>query len=232
MAVSRSLVWVRLILMAGAVTTLIRPPAFAQQSTSREKRSEEAPLKPGDIDAEKSRVYVLVGKKGLGHEHGVEGRIKSGSIRLNADKDPGTIEFDMESFLADTDEARKYVELKGNVSESTRDRVTKAMLGPDVLDVEEFPTARFKIKSRQLIKSKKDGDSVVLKGEFTLHGKEQPLSVTAKIEKASGRSHLSGSFTILQSDFGITPYKAAFGAVAVTDELKIFGDLWIAESDR
>ena len=37
------------------------------------------------------------------------------------------------SFSADTDEARKYVELKGNIAESTREQVTQTMLGSDVL---------------------------------------------------------------------------------------------------
>jgi hypothetical protein len=42
---------------------------------------------------------------------------------------------------------------------------------------------------------------------------------------------LRGNFTILQSDFGITPYKAALGAVGVADELKIWGDIWIATEE-
>jgi polyisoprenoid-binding protein YceI len=227
MAISKRSFSFGLLLTVIVVAALVSPQAQAQRSASPEKRAGKATLKAGEIDVEKSRIYVLVGKKGLGHEHGVEGRIKSGSLSPNAEKDPGEIEFDMESFVADTDEARKYVELKGSIGESTRDKVTKTMLGAEVLDVEEFPTATFRIKSRHLSKDKKEGDTVTLKGEFTLHGQKRPLSVTAKIEKTSARMHLSGSFSILQSDFGITPYKAAFGAVAVADELKIFGDLWI-----
>ena len=204
-------------------------PAAGQEQQTVAKPAKKPALQPGQIDLEKSRVYVRVGKKGLGHEHGVEGKIKSGSIDLNAGKNTGEIEFDMTSFLADTDEARKYVELKGTTGESTRDKVTEAMLGAAVLDVEQFPTARFKIKSRELKKTKTADDSVVLKGEFTLHGQSQPLTVEAQIERKDGQSHLRGEFTILQSDFGITPYKAALGTVGVADELKIWGDIWIAE---
>src|SRR5260370_12955605 len=164
MALSRSTLGFGLLFTAVAATALLPPDVAAQRSVAPEKRSEKPALKPGEIDVEKSRVYVLVGKKGLGHGHGVEGKIKSGSINLNADKDSGAIEFDMASFIADTDEARKYVELKGTIGESTRDKVTKSMLGPEVLDVEEFPTAKFKIKSTTVKREKKDGDSVVLKG--------------------------------------------------------------------
>jgi polyisoprenoid-binding protein YceI len=231
MVLSKCALWVGMLLMAFVAAARLAPVVHAQRTAAPEKRSEKPALKPGDIDVEKSRIYVLVGKKGLGHEHGVEGKIKSGAIDLGAAKDPGAIEFDMVSFAADTDEARKSVELKGTIGESTRDKVTRTMLGPEVLDVEEFPTATFKIKTQEMRKGKKEGDSVVLKGDFTLHGQTQPLSITAKLERTKSRSHLSGSFTILQSDFGITPYKAALGAVGVTDELKIVGDLWIVSEE-
>jgi polyisoprenoid-binding protein YceI len=205
------------------------PPVAAQEEKTAVKVVKKPELKPGEIDREKSRVYVRVGKKGLGHEHGVEGKIKSGTIDLSAAKNTGEIEFDMASFLADTDEARKFVELKGTTAESTRDKVTEMMLGAAVLDVEQYPTAKFKIKARELKKTKTADDTVVLKGEFLLHGQPQPLTVEAQVEKKEGQLHLRGEFTILQSDFGITPYKAALGTVGVADELKIWGDLWVAE---
>jgi len=185
-------------------------------------------LKPGEIDVEKSRVYIRVGKKRLGHEHAVEGKIKSGSIDLNAAKEVGDIEFDMTSFLADTDEARKYVELKGTTTQSTREQVTETMLGERVLDVEQFPTATFKIKSRGVIDAPGDERRLKLSGEFTLHGKTHPLTITVEQTKEDERWRLKGEFDILQSDFGITPYKAALGTVAVADKLKIWGDIWIA----
>lgn len=186
-------------------------------------------LKPGQIVLEKSRVYALVGKTGLGHEHGIVGKIKAGKLNLNAAEDVGEIEFDMTSFLADTNEARKFVELKGATGESTRDKVTQTMLGESVLDVEEFPTATFTIKSRELRReSKKSGPGVVLKGHFTLHGQTRPLEVVVQVDDKEGMKHLRGDFTILQSDFDITPYKAALGTVGVADKLKIWGDIWIA----
>jgi len=203
--------------------------AEAQRSAPADSKQKPA-LKAGEIDLEKSRVYVYVGKKGFGHEHAVEGKIKSGSINLNADKDLGEIVFDMKSFTADSDEARKYVELEGTTSEETREKVTETMLGPQVLDVEEHPTATFKIKSRT--KRKTDaGEAYVFEGDFTLHGRTKSISVTAgpvDSDGKDGRRHLTGEFTILQTDYGITPYKAALGAVRVADKLKIWGDLWIA----
>src|SRR6185503_19095830 len=57
---------------------------------------------PGDVYLPYSRVYVFVGKTGLGHEHGVIGSIKQGRIDLSAARDAGGLLFDMTSFEADT----------------------------------------------------------------------------------------------------------------------------------
>src|SRR5689334_2994228 len=86
-----------------AMATVWLPSAAGQaREATKKAAAKKPPLKPGQIDVEKSRVYIRVGKKKLGHEHGVEGKIKSGSIDLTATKNPGEIEFDMASFLADT----------------------------------------------------------------------------------------------------------------------------------
>jgi polyisoprenoid-binding protein YceI len=222
-----SLRWAVLVAGIGAAAIWL-PDAAGQPPREKAKPAERTALKPGQIDVEKSRVYVLVGKKGLGHEHGIEGKIKSGSIDLQADKNAGVIEFDMASFTADTDEARKSVELKGTISETTRDKVTETMRGGSVLDVEQFPTATFKIKSRAAVPARIGGPWYTLKGDFTLHGETHSLEFMAERTEEDGKWRLRGDFTILQSDFGITPYKAALGTVGVADELKIWGDIWIA----
>jgi len=221
-----------MLLAIGAVAASI-PTAASQTRSDSVKGADKKPvLKPGQIDIEKSRVYIRVGKKKLGHDHGVEGKIKSGSIDLEATKNLGAIEFDMTSFLADTDEAREYLDLEGTIAESTRDKVTETMLGASVLDAEQFPTATFKIKSREIKKDKESGEVILLKGDFTLHGTTRPVAIQVQVKAADGKRNLRGEFTILQSDFGISPYKAALGAVGVADELKIWGDIWIAGAPR
>ena len=68
-----------------------------------------------------------------------------------------------------------------------------------------------------------------LDGDFTLHGVTRPIRVVADVEEANGWLHLRGGFSILQTQFGMTPYTKAFGAVGVTDRLDIWGDLWVAK---
>lgn len=228
---TRSRLAILLVLLAGGGAARVLPGRVAAEPREQSKSpARKQKLKPGEIDFEQSRVYVRVGKVRLGHEHAIAGEIKSGVIDLTSEKDPGEIEFDMASFTADSDEARKYVELKGSITESTREKVTATMQGEDVLDVEQFPTAKFRIKSAVARAESGKDPWYDLEGEFTLHGKTRPLAIRhVRPDAKEGKiNRLRCEFTILQSDFGITPYKAALGTVGVTDELKIWGDIWIA----
>ncbi len=185
---------------------------------------------PGEVHVGNSRAFVHVAKTGLGHEHGVEGRIREGFVRLNATQNAGRIVFDMSSFVADTDLARKYVGLEGTSDSSTQQQVTANMLGKDVLDVTHYPTATFEIASAQpLAEPSRSGmRQYQLNGQFTLHGVTRPLQVIAESSEQNGWTHLRGGFAILQSQFGIKPFTKAFGAIGVADRLEIWGDLWLA----
>ena len=68
------------------------------RSAAIERCRAPAQLSPGEIDLRVSRVYILVGKTGLGHEHGIEGRIKSGVLSLGATANAGQIVFDTTTF--------------------------------------------------------------------------------------------------------------------------------------
>jgi polyisoprenoid-binding protein YceI len=189
-------------------------------------------LHAGDVDTELSRVYVFVGKKRLGHEHGVEGMVQEGEIHLESSDSPGKIVFDMTSFAADTDAARDYVGLEGTTSEDERSDVTSTMTGSKVLHVKEHPTATFEISSiKKLDEQTEDGHPLYeFAGKFTLHGETNDIEFRgATTEEKNSRVRLQGDFRIKQSDYGIKPYSAFFGAVAVTDELKVYGDLWIVK---
>jgi polyisoprenoid-binding protein YceI len=188
------------------------------------------PPVPGDVDLATSRVYVLVGKTGLGHDHAVIGKLVSGSVRLDAGENAGQIVFDMRSFLADTPEARKVLGLAGQTDESTRRQTTDNMLGPDVLDVDRHPTATFDIGSA--LRSARPGagakPTVDLAGSFTLHGVTRKVVIPVEVESVGPILRLTGSFRIKQSDFGMKPYKKFGGVVGVADELSIHGDIRIA----
>lgn len=217
-------------LIGGVLATPV--DCFAQQAiaASASQPSRAASLRPGDFYLDTSRVFVKVDKTGLGHEHGVVGKLKSGSLRLGAAQNAGQMVFDMASFRADTADARKYVGLEGATSDSTQRQVTDNMLGHDVLDAASFPTATFKVNSasRHTEDSKRGAPQYLLKGEFTLHGQTRPLQMLAEVERQNGWDHVRCGFRINQSDFGIKPFTKAFGAIGVADQLTIWGDAWVA----
>jgi polyisoprenoid-binding protein YceI len=137
----------------------------------------------------------------------------------------------MATFTADTPDARKYVGLQTPTDASTQQQVTSNMLGSAVLDAARFPTASFVIN--EILKrpqtSQRGLPQYQLSGDFSLHGVTRPIRVVAEAEEQGAWLHLRGGFTMMQSQFGIKPFTKAFGAVGVTDQLRVWGDIWIAK---
>ena len=189
-----------------------------------------APPAPGDVDTERSRVYIFVGKTGFGHDHAIVGRLASGRVVLDAAQNAGQLVFDMPSFRADTPDARKALGLSGETDASTRQQTTDNMLGAEVLDVTRHPTATFDIESALRSRRRAEGakPTVDLVGTFTLHGVARKVVIPVEIESAGPILRFLGSFRIKQTDFGMKPYKKLGGVVGVTDELVIHGDIRVA----
>jgi len=188
-----------------------------------------APPAPGDVDLVKSRVYVFVGKTGLGHNHAVSGLLEAGRVMLGAADQAGMLVFDMRSFRADTIEARKALGLSGETDASTQQQVQANMIGPDVLDVARHPTATFQIRSALSAKQQVSGRPPIyeLLGTFTLHGVAREVMIPVEVEQPGEWLRLRGMFVIKQTDFGMKPYKKLGGVVGVADELRITGDLFV-----
>jgi polyisoprenoid-binding protein YceI len=203
--------------------------SVAQQPAQQQPPAQQRPPRVGDVDLANSRVFTFVGATGFGHEHAVEGRLVSGSVNLGATQNAGELVFDMRSFDADTPAARKYIGLEGESDDSTRKQVNDNMLGADVLDVVKFPTAKFAIQSATRYEGAKAGSppQYLLDGRFTLHGVTKHLRILAETEESEGMVHLRSRFSVLQSQFGITPFTKLLGTIGVADKLTIYGDAWI-----
>jgi polyisoprenoid-binding protein YceI len=214
----------RNVLLAVAVSL----PLCAAFFSARAERQAAPGAATYEVDAGASRVYVKVGTATrLGHEHGVEGKLKSGKLALSGS---GELVFDMASFTADTADARKRVGLdKKKVSANEAKKVTETMRGADVLNVARYPTATYRIDSIAPLDKQAGGQpgAYQVEGRFVLHGTEKKLPSKAKVERGdrAGLIRMSGTFTIKQTDYGIKPYSAAGGLAKVADELEIAGDL-------
>jgi hypothetical protein len=212
-----------------AAMSVAQQPAPKRPAAQQRPATQQRKPRVGDVDLSKSRVFTFVGATGFGHEHAVEGRLVSGFVNLGATQDAGELVFDMRSFDADTPAARKYIGLKGETDDSTREQVNENMLGADVLDVADYPTAKFEIQSATRHEGTKAGSrpQFLLDGKFTLHGVTKHLRILAETEESRGMIHLRSRFSVLQSQFGITPFTKLLGAIGVADKLTIYGDAWI-----
>lgn len=202
------------------------PPVATPSATPASPPSEFS----SQVDLRYSRAYVHVYKSGvLGHEHAVEGRLKAGTLELGATQKAGELVFDMPTFTADSEAARRVLRLEGNTDAETQQKVDANMRGPDILDVERFPTATYSVETATLHSPATADKPAVyeLKGTFTLHGTKRPLAVLAPAQETRGYLRVWCQFAILQSDYGIEPYTVALGAIGVADRLEIWGDLWL-----
>ena len=63
-----------------------------------------------------------------------------------------------------------------------------------------------------------DGEGLDVAGDLTLAGSTHPLALRLAVGEGGA---LSGQATIKQSDWGIKPYSALFGALKVADEIQL-----------
>ena len=115
-----------------------------------------------------------------------------------------------------TVDARKMKVMDQDVSEKDRAEILETMLGPKVLDSEQFPDIRF--RSTEI--SRGEGQWIV-QGDLTLHGRTKPVKIN--VEKRE--THYRATAELKQKDFGITPVTVGGGTVKVKNELRVEFDI-------
>ena len=73
-----------------------------------------------------------------------------------------------------------------------------------------------------------DGSRISVQGELTLVGKACPIAFDLTV---GDDGKLSGSAVVKQTDWGITPYSALFGALKVADEVEVVIDASCRRAD-
>lgn len=98
------------------------------------------------------------------------------------------------------------------------------MLGPQGLDATRFPDVR--VRSTGV---SGDWPLLVADIEITLHGVARMLTVPLRVHRDGADLNISGSLVLRQSDFGIQPYSALLGLLAVQDPVTITFELLARE---
>jgi polyisoprenoid-binding protein YceI len=180
------------------------------------------------IDSERTHLAVQVYRAGVGsrlaHDHVVEATEVTGRVEYDpARPEAGSIvvEARTASFRVDEPPARRRLGLEGDLSDSQRADVDKAMRAPDQLDVARHPTIRF--ASTRVVP---EGDGRLrVTGPLTIRGVTREVRFPATVALESGSLRARATLTFLQSSFGYRPYSALLGAIQNKDEVTLHIDL-------
>ena len=185
----------RWLIIGLAARLLVPAPAHAEQRV---------------LDPEHSTITVRVFKSGLlrafADDHVIQAPLEDGF--LDDAGSPGV------QILV---EAQQMRVLDPGLSPQDRGQVQARMLGPEVLDANRFPQIRFQSVTVQRLQP----DGWLVRGRLTLHG--QTHVITVKVSAEQGR--YTGTATVRQTDFGMSPISVAGGTVRVKDEVKIDFDI-------
>ena len=155
------------------------------------------------MDTTRSKLTVFVYKEGMfafaADNHEVSAPIASGSL----DDASHTVDLAIDA-----------TKMQVQIPPARRDQVEANMLGPQVLDVAKYPQITFHSTKIEAA----DPDHWTVTGELALHGQTRPI--TLQIVRTDP-STFTGSVTVRQTDFGITPIKLVGGAVRVKNDVKV-----------
>jgi polyisoprenoid-binding protein YceI len=161
---------------------------------------------PAAIDVAHSSLTVAVSKQGLfsafADNHVIDAPIASGTYD------------DAQKAVTLTVDATQMRVLDPKAPANRRADVQSNMTGPQVLDVNTYRTIVFRSTSITAA----DSTHWTVNGNLTLHGQTHSITFVAVRADAT---HFSGSATVKQSAFGITPIRIAGGAVTVKDAVTV-----------
>jgi polyisoprenoid-binding protein YceI len=168
------------------------------------------------LGPESGQLLVHTTRTGLGAKAGHDLSIEVTSWHARATVDPATpanssvtVEVDADSF-----EVREGTGGVKPLTDADRAEIKKTL--GKILNTAQHPTITF--QSRRV-----DGSagSFTCDGELTIMGVTRPVLVEGRV--ADGR--VVGGASVVQSRWGIRPYSAFFGALKLSDEVKIDFDV-------
>jgi polyisoprenoid-binding protein YceI len=172
---------------------------------------------PFEVDSSRSRALIQVGKSGLfsfaGHTHEVVASKLTGTIAFDRDAPAQS------SVRLEIDARTLTVTGKGDPPDDVP-KVQEAMQSAKVLDVARFPRIRFESASVTVKSQTAAALDLIVAGRFTLRDVTHTVTAPVHVALEKGVLTADGSFSIKQSDYGITPISVA-GAVVVKDALAI-----------
>jgi polyisoprenoid-binding protein YceI len=177
-----------------------------------------------EIDPARTAVTLLVHRSGpmarLGHNHAITSDLESGQVWLGPSPQSSgcDVRVPVAALVVDDPQARAASgpDFSGAVPDDARAATRVNMLRTEVLDGEHFPEIAVKCASA-------DGDwsQVLVQATLRLKGVERVVAVPVALEVGADEVTARGTFQVRQSDFGITPFSVAGGAIQVGDAVDV-----------
>jgi polyisoprenoid-binding protein YceI len=200
------------------------PPSAVAAATEAGESSIPTGATVYKIDADRSLVTLRVYRAGrlakLGHNHVITSANETGRAWTN--DTPATSGFEVRMAVADlvvddpAARAAAGADFPGEISEAARDGTRANMLRAEVLDGERYP--EIVVRAGALNGT---WEQPTVAASVTLKGQTRSIDVPLAIVRTDDAIVAHGAFTVLQSDFGITPFSIGGGAIAVADAVDI-----------
>jgi polyisoprenoid-binding protein YceI len=189
-----------------------------------------APLAAAElrVDPGRSTLLVRLAKDGpasaFAHDHVVRATRFSGVAQWDPARPAATsvrVEVEAGSLVADEPGLRRRLGMT-DMSEGTRTDVQRTMVGARQLDVTSHPRIAFRSTA---VEAQGEG-RLLVRGELTLHGQTRPVTLPVTMTQLDGGALRGrGTLRLRQSEYGISPYRFAFGAVRNRDAFELVLDL-------
>lgn len=210
-----------LVALAGCHTAPSKPGSNAPQGEVGKPAAGAAKY---SVDADHSEVRFLVYKGGalsaFGHDHTVDAHGFKGEVYLASSftESSFNLSLPVKEFKVDEPASRQAegADFSSKPSASDIQGTTNNMLGPKLLDAARY--SEVTIQSVKVTGSAEKAEATV---RITLHGTARDLKVPFTLSRSGDELTASGEFEIRQSEFGLTPFSAAGGALQVADAIKV-----------
>lgn len=171
------------------------------------------------IDSKASLIAVTVRRGGplarLGHDHVVASRSVEGMVAPDAGR--AHFRFRLDQLRVDDSDLRQEAGLVTTPSASAIEGTRINML-TKVLDPLRYPVVELDVEPAS---GSVGGASTMLRLRVRLNGVVRSADVPTRIERSTKGLVATGVFTLLQTDFGITPMSVMGGAITVQDRMEL-----------
>lgn len=196
-----------------AIAVLSAPASLAQDA---------AEGRVFNVDSEVSWLRVLAYPDGplrrFGHHHVISHQSIAGSVTVmpNPLESTLTLELAAAELQVDDPELRKLEgeNFEKEVSQKDIDGTTANMRGEKLLNAEQFPTIQ--VRSQGLSGSMPD---LELTATVVVAGSESTVTFPVNVELTENSFVARGEREVLHGELGLSPFKAAGGALSVRDSL-------------